>query len=92
MTIRTALWSDDSGDEVLHLIHEDDWDQVPDGTILHTINGDERIKGEEHINLESRYGYLAVGFRGETILVSSKIVTTGIETFRKFSKIVHVNE
>ncbi len=80
--IRTALWSDDPGDEVLHLIWRDDWDQVPDGTVLYAIDGDRLVKGEDHISTEGRDGWMAVGFRKETILVTGNTV----------SRIVHVNE
>lgn len=79
--IRTALWSDDSGDKVLNLIWRDDWDQVPDGTVLYDIFGDEQIKGDDHISTETRGGWMAVGFHQETFLVGSG-----------HSRIVHVNE
>lgn len=80
--IHTRLWSDDPGDQVLNLIWRDDWNEVPDGTVLHRIDGDEVIKGEDDISTDVRGGWLAVGFRKETILVTDKTI----------SKIVHVNE
>lgn len=80
--IHTTLWSNEPGDEVLHLIWRDDWDEVPDGTVLHGIGGDVVIKGEDDLSTDSRGGWLAVGFRKETILVTGNTM----------SKIVHVNE
>lgn len=79
--IRTALWSDDPGDEVLHLIWRDDWDKVPNGTVLHSISGKEHIKGnKDPLKSDVRGGWMPLGFRKETILVGSEL-----------SKIVHTN-
>ncbi len=67
--IRTTLWSDEPGDLIIHLIWKDDWDKVPDGTLLAGINETTVIKGKDNIDLDHRSGYLAVGFVEETFAV-----------------------
>jgi hypothetical protein len=38
------------------------WDCVPDGTELTCINGSKYIKGEDKIDLDTRFGCIAYGF------------------------------
>ncbi len=82
MSIRTALWSDDPEDQVLYLIWRDDFNQIPDGTVLYDIFGEDHTKGEKDFDGGTRGGWMSVGFRKETILVTGTTL----------SKIVHVNE
>lgn len=48
-------------DEGLLLLKPEHLPLVPDGTILTTILGEQKIKGKSHIDMDVRYGMLSVG-------------------------------
>ncbi|MFA6526746.1 MAG: hypothetical protein WCT26_05070 [Candidatus Buchananbacteria bacterium] len=47
------------------LITPDQFEQLPDGTKLTSIVGDQVIKGRDQIDLETRGGYISFGFLEE---------------------------
>lgn len=42
------------------------WDRIPQGTQLVSIHGDVAVKGKDEIDLDTRAGLLAWGFRVES--------------------------
>lgn len=51
-----VLW-----DEDLWLLTKEEFLQLPDGTELTSIMGNKKIKGQDPVNFDSRYGHLAYG-------------------------------
>lgn len=49
-------------DKNLWLLTPDEFNDLPDGTILIAIDGEQVVKGESHIDMDIRAGYLAYGF------------------------------
>lgn len=47
----------------LWLLSPEQLEEVPDGTILHTIMGEEVVVGQDKIDRETRFGYLGYGLR-----------------------------
>ncbi len=58
--IPEAIW--DEGDDPLHLLTPDEYGLVPDGAMLVTINDKVLIKGQDNVDMDIRFGVLAVGF------------------------------
>lgn len=52
------LWSKETG---LYLFTKEEYDKLPDGFVLTCIDGTERTKGVDYIDLDTRFGYLAYG-------------------------------
>lgn len=57
---RVTPWTLDDG-RVIHLIHEDDYRAIPDGTVLTCISGETVVKGRDVIDMDTRGGMLAYG-------------------------------
>lgn len=53
-------WSDE-GDEVLWLLTQEEFDEVPDGTVLLSINDETMVKGKDYIDDDTRFGVIAYG-------------------------------
>jgi hypothetical protein len=49
--------------ENLWLLTPKEFDQLPDGTELACINGNQVIKGQDHIDRYTIYGHLAYGIK-----------------------------
>lgn len=49
-------------DERLMLLTPKEYEELPDGTTLHCINGETRIKGVDTIDMDTRFGHIAYGF------------------------------
>ena len=54
------LWDDETR---LYLFNEKEFEQLPDGIELESISGKAKIKGQDTIDMDTRFGYLAVGVR-----------------------------
>lgn len=67
MVIPAAYTNDnawDTGDmDPLWLITPEQLDEIPDGTTLHTIMDEEVVVGQDKIDRDTRFGYLAYGLR-----------------------------
>lgn len=48
-------------DDTLTLFTPDEFDRIPDGTVLISINGDSKIKGVDYIDMDTRFGHIAWG-------------------------------
>ena len=48
-------------DEHLWLFTPDEYEQLPDGIELTTINGSVAVKGKHNIDMDTRFGYIAYG-------------------------------
>lgn len=59
-----AVWDYDEK-PILVLITPEFYDTLPDGTILHGIAGTKAVKGKDHIDQDTRGGYIAWGFHVE---------------------------
>lgn len=55
------MWTTPSG-IVIRLITLAEFDGLPPGTVLRAIDDARLVKGVDHIDLDTRGGYLAVGF------------------------------
>lgn len=53
------LWDEDAG--ALYLIPLGLYTSLPDGTVLTSIFGDTKIKGDDLIDLDTRFGVIAWG-------------------------------
>ncbi len=60
--IPKAVW-DDKEENPLRLITPEQFHDLPDGTLLVSIAGKAKIKGLDDIDLDTRYGCIAWGFR-----------------------------
>lgn len=47
----------------LYLFTIEEYEQLPDGIILECIDGSFKKKGEDNINLDTRFGVIAYGIR-----------------------------
>lgn len=45
----------------LWLFTEEEYKEVPDGTILLSINNQTKVKGKDYIDMDTRGGYIAYG-------------------------------
>jgi len=87
----------ESKDENLWLITPEQFENLPDGTELISINGDKVVKGEDYIDQDTRGGYLAFGFPesnkpdnikfGEHALVDKEFVTKSREAREHVEKL-----
>ncbi len=50
-------------DEELWLFTPEEFEQVPEGTVLECINGKSHTIGKDYIDMDTRYGYIAYGVR-----------------------------
>ena len=57
-----AMW-DDEEDDVLHLLTLAEYERVPDGATLISIGNKMKVKGRDDIDLDTRFGCIAWGFR-----------------------------
>jgi len=55
------VWDDE--DDPLHLLTLDEYGRVPDGALLVSINGKAKVKGRDDIDMDTRFGCIAWGFR-----------------------------
>lgn len=55
-------WSEE-GNNSLWLLTPDEFDRLPDGTMLDCINGKQFEKGKDEIDLDTRFGHIAFGVR-----------------------------
>lgn len=60
--IPTGRWDEDEDDE-LRLLTLDEYERVPDGTMLINIGNKVKMKGRDDIDLDTRFGCIAWGFR-----------------------------
>jgi len=51
------LWNEDG----LYLFTREEYNQLPDGTELTSINGKLKTKGIDYIDMDVRFGYIAYG-------------------------------
>ena len=54
------LWSDE-GEDRLWLLTEEEFKEVPNGTVLISINNEPTVKGKDYIDNDTRFGVLAYG-------------------------------
>lgn len=45
----------------LWLLTEEEYKEVPDGTVLLSINDECKVKGKDYIDMDTRFGVLAYG-------------------------------
>jgi len=62
----TGLWDDEEPDP-LHLLTLDEYGRVPDGAMLVSIGGKAKIKGGDDMDLDTRFGCIAWGFRSSQL-------------------------
>ena len=48
--------------EKVWLITPEQFQQLPDGTELTSISGEKKVKGQDKVDQDTRFGYLAFGF------------------------------
>lgn len=48
---------------VINLITPERFDTLPDGAVLFSINGRQVVKGTDRIDMDTRAGFIAYGFR-----------------------------
>lgn len=46
-----------------YLLSLKEYDQVPDGVELESVNGTKHVKGRDYIDLDTRFNYIAYGVR-----------------------------
>lgn len=51
-------------DGLLWLLTPKEFKELPDGTVLESINGTFAFKGKDDIDLDDRFGFIAWGLRG----------------------------
>lgn len=54
---------EDEGENSLFLFTIEEYEQLPDGIELESINGQKKIKGENYIDMDTRGGHIAYGIR-----------------------------
>jgi hypothetical protein len=64
-----------SWDDTLWLFTKEEYEQLPDGIELTSINGDIRIKGVDEIDKDTRFGYLAYGVDNPATHPESELFT-----------------
>lgn len=47
---------------VIRLLTPEGVQSLPDGMTLFSINGKTKVKGKDHIDLDTRFGYTAYGY------------------------------
>lgn len=47
--------------DTLYLFTKDEYDQLPDGTLVECIDGEKLTKGIDHIDMDTRFGHIAFG-------------------------------
>lgn len=52
------LWSKETN---LYLFTKEEYEQLPDGIELTSINNTTSVKGKDYIDMDTRFGYLAYG-------------------------------
>ena len=62
-TIRTP-----ESPDMINLITPQQFDSLPNGTVLRNIFGERKIKGSDYIENETRAGFLSVGFTAGDLL------------------------
>lgn len=60
--VNDNAWDLDEEDP-LWLISPEQLEEIADGTTLHSIMGEEVVVGQDKIDQETRFGYLAYGLR-----------------------------
>ncbi len=65
--IPTGLWDDEEHDP-LRLLTIDEYERVPDGAMLVSINGKAKVKGKDDIDFDTRFGFIAWGFRDSQLV------------------------
>ena len=63
-TWEVAMW-DQSERPILLLLNLPLFEGLPNGTILHSINGETAVKGKDDIDLDTRGGFIAWGIQVE---------------------------
>lgn len=67
MVIPAAYTNDNAwnanAEDPLWLLTPEQLDEIPDGTILHSIMGERAVFGKDVIDGDTRFGYLAYGLR-----------------------------
>jgi len=53
------LWSD----EDLYLFTPEEYEQLPDGCELTSIDGSTEVKGKDYIDMDTRFGHIAFGVK-----------------------------
>lgn len=59
-TSRTDFWRLDDGQYII-LLKPEEFDEVEDGATLFSIMGEQKIKGVDEIDKDTRFGHLAWG-------------------------------
>lgn len=63
-------------DNTLWLLKPEEFEQLPDGTELKSISGDRVVKGQDYIDQDVRFGYLAFGVENPFEHAQSELFTT----------------
>jgi hypothetical protein len=56
-------WESGASREGLHLFTVEEFNKLPDGLELESINGDKKVKGVDNIDMDTRFGYIAWGVK-----------------------------
>lgn len=60
----STRWTIDSGPargQIIHLLSISEFNDLLDGTLVMAIDGSVKMKGRDHIDLDTRFGYTAWG-------------------------------
>lgn len=52
-----------SAEDDLYLFTTEEFERIPDGTVLTSINDKEYTKGKDYIDDDTRFGYMAYGVK-----------------------------
>lgn len=69
--IPTGMW-DDKEPDILRLLTSDEYERVPDGALLVSISGKAKVKGTDDIDMDTRGGCIAWGFRESQLAAVEK--------------------
>lgn len=59
-----AWWDEE---KILWLVTPEEFALLPDGFVLHAIDGEQAVKGRDWIDMDTRFGHLAYGASRELV-------------------------
>lgn len=58
---KRAIYKMAPWNEELYLFTPEEYEQLPDGIELTSISGDNKVKGKDYIDMDTRFGHIAYG-------------------------------
>jgi len=62
-------------DDKLWLFTPEEYNRIPDGTVLTSISGERVTKGTDYIDMDTRFGHIAYGINDPTTPEESELFT-----------------